>query len=306
MSITDKVSDLIGDTPHYRLQNIGEDLGSTIFLKLEAYNPGSSVKDRIAYSMIKRAEDKGHLEEDGVIVEPTSGNTGIGLAMIGTALGYDVILTMPDSMSQERRDLLQAFGAELILTAGDDGMSGAIEKAKKLVRENESYYMPDQFSNPANPAIHRETTAREILADFGSDLDYFVAGVGTGGTITGVGQVFKKESPETEITAVEPANSAVISTGEAGSHSIQGIGAGFIPEILQTDLLDRVITVTDEEAEKRTRELARKEGLLCGISSGAALAATIKLAQEVEPNSKILTIAPDYGERYLSMEFFSE
>ncbi len=306
MQIAEEISDLIGETPHYKLQKVGDKLPVEIFLKLEAYNPGSSVKDRIAYSMIKRGEENGKLEENGVIVEPTSGNTGIGLAMIGTALGYDVILTMPDSMSQERRDLLQAFGAELILTPGDDGMSGAIEKAEELANTNENYYLPDQFSNPANPAIHRETTAREILHDFGSELDYFVAGVGTGGTITGVGQVFEEESPATEIVAVEPADSAVISTGEAGSHSIQGIGAGFIPEILQTELLDRVLTVTDEEAEQATRKLAHNEGLLCGISSGAALAATLKLAREVEAGSKILAIAPDYGERYLSLDIFAE
>ncbi len=306
MNIADKISDLIGDTPHYHLQTVGEELSPDIFLKLEAYNPGSSIKDRIAYSMITRAEKTGELTEGGVIVEPTSGNTGIGLAMIGRALGYDVILTMPDSMSQERRDLLKAFGAELLLTSGDDGMSGAIEKAEELVKANENYYMPDQFSHPANPAIHRKTTAREILADFGSELDYFVAGVGTGGTITGVAQVLQKESPATDIVAVEPENSAVISTGKAGSHSIQGIGAGFIPEVLQTELLDRTITVTDEEAESCTKKLARQEGLLCGVSSGAALAATLKLAEEVEPDSKILTIAPDYGERYLSLDIFSD
>ena len=304
MSVAENIADLIGDTPHYLLQSAADDHEQDIYLKLEAYNPGSSVKDRIAFSMIRRAEREGFLAEDGVIVEPTSGNTGIGLAMIGTARGYRVILTMPDSMSQERRDLLRAFGAELILTSGDDGMPGAIDKARELVDKYDNYYMPNQFANPANPDIHRRTTAREILDDFGDDLDYFVAGVGTGGTITGVGQVLKEESPDTEIVAVEPAGSPVLSGGESGSHSIQGIGAGFIPEILERDILDRVVTVEDEEAEDATRLLAEREGLLCGVSSGAALAATFKLAAEVEPDSKILAIAPDYGERYLSLDIF--
>ncbi len=303
MKINEEISELIGNTPHYRLQHIDE-YSCEIYLKLEAYNPGSSVKDRIAFGMIREAERKGELSEDGVIVEPTSGNTGIGLAMIGAARGYKVILTMPDSMSQERRDLLRAFGADLILTEGEDGMNGAISRAEQLAEENDDYFMPDQFNNPANPGAHGETTAREILDDFGENLDYFVAGVGTGGTITGVGQVLKKESPKTEIVAVEPENSPVLSGGEAGSHGIQGIGAGFVPNIIEQDLIDTIITVQDDEAEEKTRELARREGVLAGISSGAALAAALKLAKKAPDDSTILTVAPDYGERYLSMEIF--
>ena len=307
MSIKEDVTELIGKTPHYYLKEKSENTGVDIYLKLEAFNPGSSVKDRIAFSMIERAENEGLLPPDGVIVEPTSGNTGIGLAMIGASRGYRVILTMPDSMSRERRQLLKAFGAELILTPGEDGMPGAIEKAEELVEKNDKFYMPDQFSNPANPAVHRETTAREILDDFGQDLDFFVAGVGTGGTITGVAQVMKEESPDTKIVAVEPSLSPVLSGGEViGSHSIQGIGAGFIPEILETDLIDHIITVSDREAEVGARKLARQEGLLCGISSGAAFTAAHILSGEVEPKSKILAVAPDYGERYLSASLFEE
>lgn len=310
--VTENITDLIGDTPHYKTEKFGQEFGSEIYIKLEMFNPGKSVKDRIAWNMIRRAEESGELPPDGVIVEPTSGNTGIGLAMIGAAQGYQVILTMPDSMSIERRKLLKAYGAELILTPGDNGMNGAIDTAKDLVHGNQGYFMPDQFTNPANPEAHRLTTAREILADFGQSLDYIVLGVGTGGTLTGIGQVLKEEAPGTKIIAVEPEGSPVLSGGEAGSHKIQGIGAGFIPEIMETDLIDQIIKVSNDEAYNTARELTSKEGLLVGISSGAAAAATRKLAETLEnrPPSekngqpKILTLAPDSGERYLSTELF--
>ncbi|MFW6301576.1 MAG: cysteine synthase A [Bacillota bacterium] len=310
--IAENIIDLIGNTPHYKTEKFGQEFGSDIYIKLEMFNPGKSVKDRIAWNMIRRAEESGELSPGGVIVEPTSGNTGIGLAMIGAARGYRVILTMPDTMSVERRKLLKAYGAELILTPGDSGMNGAIETARKLVHGNEGYFMPDQFTNPANPEAHRLTTAREILNDFSQTLDYIVLGVGTGGTLTGVGQVMQEESPDTKIIAVEPEGSPVLSGGEAGSHKIQGIGAGFIPEIMETELIDQIIKVSNDEAYNTARELASKEGLLVGISSGAAAAATRKLAETLEnrPPSekngqpKILTLAPDSGERYLSTELF--
>ena len=314
--IAEDITDLIGDTPHYKTEKFGQEFSSEIYIKLEMFNPGKSVKDRIAWNMIRRAEESGELPPGGVIVEPTSGNTGIGLAMIGAARGYRVILTMPDTMSIERRKLLKAYGAELILTPGSDGMNGAIETAKELVHDNEGYYLPDQFSNPANPEIHRLTTAREILNDFGQSLDYIVLGVGTGGTLTGVGKIMKEESPDTKIIAVEPEDSPVLSGGKAGSHKIQGIGAGFIPEIMETDLIDQIIKVSNDEAYNTARELASKEGLLLGISSGAAVAATRKLAETLESKlsgdqsseksgqPKILTLAPDSGERYLSTELF--
>lgn len=310
--IAEDITGLIGDTPHYKVEKFGQKLSSEIYIKLEMFNPGKSVKDRIAWNMIRRAEESGELSPGGVIVEPTSGNTGIGLALIGAARGYRVILTMPDTMSIERRKLLKAYGAELILTPGDSGMNGAMETAKELAHGNEGYYLPDQFTNPANPEAHRLTTAREILDDFGQSLDYIVLGVGTGGTLTGVGQVMKEESPDTKIIAVEPEGSPVLSGGEAGPHKIQGIGAGFIPEIMETDLIDQIIKVSNAEAYNTARELASREGLLVGISAGAAVAATRKLAETLEskPPSekndkpKILTLAPDSGERYLSTELF--
>ena len=310
--IAGDITDLIGDTPHYKTSKFGQEFGSEIYIKLEMFNPGKSVKDRIAWNMIRRAEESGELPPGGVIVEPTSGNTGIGLAMIGAARGYRVILTMPDTMSIERRKLLKAYGAELILTPGDSGMNGAIETARDLAHGNQGYFLPDQFSNPANPEIHRLTTARELLNDFGQSLDYIVLGVGTGGTLTGVGQVMREEAPGTKIIAVEPEGSPVLSGGEAGSHNIQGIGAGFIPEIMETDLIDQIIKVSNDEAYNTARELAAKEGLLVGISSGAAAAATSKLAKALDNRppskkngkTKILTLAPDSGERYLSTELF--
>lgn len=300
MAIYNNVTELIGNTPMIKVK---ED--PNILLKLERSNPGGSVKDRICYSMIKAAEESGRLKAGGTIVEPTSGNTGIGLALIGAARGYKVILTMPDTMSVERRKLLKAYGAELVLTPGAEGMKGAINKAKELVTENDNYFMPQQFENPANPEIHRKTTAREILEDTGRKIDYFVAGVGTGGTLTGVGEVLKEENPEIQVIAVEPADSAVLSGEEPGPHKIQGIGAGFIPEVLNTKIIDRVIKIGNEEAMEAARELARVHGLLVGISSGAAYAATRKLAGEVSGDKTIVAIAPDTGERYLSTELFA-
>ncbi|MGM0419993.1 MAG: cysteine synthase A [Bacillota bacterium] len=300
------ITGLIGDTPHFQLTRFANNSNNEIYIKLEMNNPGKSVKDRIAWNMIRRAEENGSLSSGGTIVEPTSGNTGIGLAMLGAARGYQVILTMPDTMSSERRMLLKAFGAELVLTPGNTGMNGAIDKAKELVNNNTGYYMPNQFNNPANPEIHRLTTAPEIFADFGQNLDYIVLGVGTGGTITGVGKFFKDKSPMTKIIAVEPADSPVISGGKPGSHKIQGIGAGFIPDILNTEIIDEVITISNSEAYEAARELARSEGLLVGISSGAAAAAVRKLAERVGPGQKILTLAPDSGERYLTTKLFDK
>lgn len=304
MSKFNDITELIGNTPHFQLTRFAEDTNNEIYIKLEMNNPGRSVKDRIAWNMIRRAEENGRLTSGRTIVEPTSGNTGIGLAMLGAARGYQVILTMPDTMSKERRMLLKAFGAELILTPGNNGMNGAIDKAKELAENNGDFYMPNQFDNPANPEIHRLTTAREIFVDFGRELDYVVLGVGTGGTITGVGRFFKDKSPQTKIIAVEPADSPVISGGKPGSHKIQGIGAGFIPEILATEVIDEVITVADDAAHEAARELAEKEGLLVGISAGAAAAAVRKLGERVGPGQKILTLAPDSGERYLTTELF--
>ena len=305
MDIYENASELIGNTPLIKLNSVVDEDTPEILVKLEMFNPGSSVKDRIAYHMVKKAEIRGKLKPGGTIIEPTSGNTGIGLALMGAARGYKVILTMPESMSEERRKLLKALGAELILTPGEQGMNGAIEKATKL-SEEKGYYMPQQFKNPANPEIHRRTTAREILKETEGKIDYFVAGVGTGGTITGVGEVLKEENPDVKIIAVEPKESAVLSGNKAGPHSIQGIGAGFVPEILETDLLDDVITITDEEAREMARQMARKEGLLVGISSGAAAAASLKVAKNCPEDSRIVTISPDGGERYLTTELYED
>ncbi|MFW6238272.1 MAG: cysteine synthase A [Bacillota bacterium] len=306
MSVYDNVTELIGDTPLVRIKKLIPGGGADILVKLESFNPGGSVKDRIGYSMIREAEESGELPPEGTIVEPTSGNTGIGLAFIGAARGYRVVLTMPDTMSVERRNLLKALGAELMLTPGEDGMTGAIEKAKALAAENENYFMPQQFNNQANPKIHRETTAREILKDIEGTVDYFVAGVGTGGTLTGVGEVLKKEFPTLKVVAVEPKDSAVLSGKKAGSHKIQGIGAGFIPNVLNTDIIDEIITISNQKAIEVSRRLAAEEGIFAGISSGAALAASIKVAKKADPDKTIVTIAPDTGERYLSTELFAE
>jgi cysteine synthase A len=255
--------------------------------------------------MVETAEEEGRLEPGGTIVEPTSGNTGIGLALVGAAKGYDVILTMPETMSVERRKLLSALGAELELTPGEDGMPGAIEKAEELVAQNEDYFMPQQFKNGANPEVHRQTTAQEILDDTDKDLDAFVAGVGTGGTITGVGETLKSELDEVEVIAVEPADSPVLTGGEPGPHQIQGIGAGFVPEVLNTDIFDDVLTIGNEEAKEMTRKLAVDEGLFVGVSSGAAAAAAIKVAKRLGAGKRVVTILPDTGERYLSTDLFT-
>lgn len=306
MTIYNNICELVGDTPILKLQKLTNDTDPTILVKLEFFNPGGSVKDRIGCNMIKKAEQQGKLKPGGTIVEPTSGNTGIGLSLIGAARDYEVILTMPDTMSAERRNLLQAFGARLVLTPGENGMKGAIEKAKELVEENENYFMPQQFANPANPDIHRKTTAREIINNTDGKIDYFVAGVGTGGTLTGVGEVLKENNSEVKIIAVEPTYSAVLSGETPGSHKIQGIGAGFIPDTLNTDIIDKIIQINNEEAMETTRKLARQEGVLAGISSGAAIAASLKLAKEITKDKTIVTIAPDTGERYLSTDLFKK
>lgn len=304
MKKVSNIAQLVGDTSIVKLNRIIDENGADIYLKLESFNPGGSVKDRIALNMIETAEEEGKLESGGTIIEPTSGNTGIGLALIGAAKGYNVILTMPDSMSKERRKLLSAYGAEIVLTPGSEGMPGAIEKAEELVADNDSYFMPQQFANPANPQIHRETTAQEILEAMGGNLDAFVAGVGTGGTITGVGEVLKEELDSVKVIAVEPIDSPVINGGEPGPHKIQGIGAGFIPDVLNVELLDKTVQISNDEAMETARQLAAEEGILAGISSGAAVAAAIRIAKELGSDKQVLTIAPDTGERYLSMSLF--
>ena len=296
--------ELIGNTPVVELQHIVPPGCARIVAKLESLNPGGSVKDRIALGMIEAAEASGDLKPGGTIVEPTSGNTGIGLALVAAAKGYRLVLTMPDTMSSERRVMLKAFGAELVLTPDSRGMHAAVRRAEELRDSNPGYFMPQQFANPANPETHRKHTAREILEQC-PELDAFVAGVGTGGTITGVGQVLKRERPAVEIVAVEPDASAVLSGGEPGFHAIQGIGAGFVPEVLDRRLVDRVITITDEEAERCTRELASREGILVGISSGANCAAALRVAAELGPDRTVLTVFPDTGQRYLTTPMFS-
>lgn len=295
------VSDLIGKTPLLKLRKIVKAGQADIFAKIEYFNPGGSVKDRICLAMVEAAEKKGLLNPGGVIVEPTSGNTGIGLAMIGAARGYKVILTMPETMSLERIYTLKSYGAEVILTPGIEGMRGAIKKAEEVVRKNQAF-MPQQFDNPANPEVHRQTTAVEILQAVGEDIDALVVGVGTGGTITGVGEVLKSKNPKIQVVAVEPASSPVLSGGQPGPHKIQGIGAGFIPKILNQKIIDRVITVRDDEAFALASRLAQEEGLFVGISSGAAAFAALKIADELGAGKKIVTIFPDTGGRYFSME----
>jgi cysteine synthase A len=301
------VSEAIGNTPLVRLNNLTADAAGEVLVKLECCNPLSSVKDRIGASMIKKAEEKGSIGPDTVIVEPTSGNTGIALAFVCAAKGYRLVLTMPDTMSEERRDLLRVLGAELVLTPGDDGMPGAVEKAEELVEETENAFMPQQFRNPANPQIHRETTAEEIWRDTDGNVDILVAGVGTGGTITGVGQVLKERNPDVQVIAVEPTGSPILSGGEAGSHKIQGIGAGFVPDILRTDLIDEVFQVSDEDAGKMARRVASEEGILGGISAGGNVHAAIEVAEREENAGKtIVTFICDTGERYLTTWLFEE
>lgn len=304
MKVVNNISELIGETPMVKLNRVVDHKSAEVFVKLEYFNPGSSVKDRIALNMIERAEEEGKLNEDSVIVEPTSGNTGIGLAMVGASKGYKVILVMPDTMSMERRSLLKAFGAELILTPGEKGMKGAIEKANELVKENENYFMPQQFENPHNPTKHLETTGVEILEQLGGSFDVFVAGVGTGGTITGVGKVLREKLNSVKIVAVEPDKSPVLSGGSPSPHKIQGIGAGFIPDILDLKVIDEIERVKDEDAIAMTKKLAREEGLLLGVSSGAAIFVAVKIAKELGKGKKVVVVAPDNGERYLSTGIF--
>ena len=301
MKINTDIGHTIGRTPLVQLKNIGKGLGSRILAKLEFFNPLGSVKDRIGRGMIEAAEVEGKLRPDGVIIEPTSGNTGIALAMIAASRGYRLILTMPETMSMERRKLLTRLGAELVLTPGSEGMKGAINRAKELVATTPQAFMPDQFSNPANPAIHRETTALEIWNDTDGEVDILVSGVGTGGTITGVAEVIKAKKPSFKAIAVEPSESPVLSGGEPGPHRIQGIGAGFVPAVLRVDLIDEIIQVNADLAEEMAARLAREEGILAGISSGAATWAALQAAKREESKGKtIVTVLPSTGERYIS------
>ncbi|MCQ1529723.1 cysteine synthase A [Lutispora saccharofermentans] len=305
--IAKSLTDLIGNTPLLELVNYGKanGLDATLLAKLEYFNPGGSVKDRIGYAMIKDAEERGLINSDTVIIEPTSGNTGVGLALTAAARGYRLILTMPETFSIERRKLLAALGAELVLTPGPDGMPGAIKKAEELVSEIKNSFMPQQFNNPANPEYHRKTTAEEIWKDTDGKVDIFVAGVGTGGTITGVGEVLKQRNPAIKIIAVEPDDSPVLSGGQKGPHKIQGIGAGFVPEVLNLSIIDEIFRVENESAFEASRKLAQSEGLLAGISSGAALYAASEVSKRPENKGKtIVVLLPDTGERYLSTELF--
>jgi cysteine synthase len=297
-----QITELIGRTPLVRLNQLSPEGGATIYAKVESFNPGGSVKDRICLNMINEAERQGKLKPGGTIVEPTSGNTGIGLALIAAVRGYKLILVMPESMSMERASLLSSYGAQLVLTAAWEGMKGSIKEAESIVAQNPSYFMPDQFSNPANPAMHRQTTALEIWEALDGQIDAFVAAVGTGGTITGCGEVFKQRKAHIRIVAVEPSGSPVLSGGDPGPHKIQGIGAGFVPKVLNRSLLDGVVTVTDDQAYQTAKLLAKREGLLVGISSGANVFAAQKVAQEVGAGKNVVTILCDTGERYISIE----
>ncbi|MEK3806576.1 MULTISPECIES: cysteine synthase A [Metabacillus] len=301
--VANSIHELVGETPIVKLNRIVDENSADVYLKLEFMNPGSSVKDRIALAMIEAAEEKGLLKEGDTIIEPTSGNTGIGLAMVAAAKGIKAILVMPETMSMERRNLLRAYGAELVLTPGPEGMGGAIRKAEELAKEH-GYFMPQQFKNEANPEVHRRTTGPEIVSQMGGQLDAFIAGIGTGGTITGAGEVLKEAYPDIKIYAVEPADSPVLSGGKPGPHKIQGIGAGFVPDILKTDIYDGVIQVKNEEAFEVARKAAREEGLLGGISSGAAIKAALQVAKELGKGKKVLAIIPSNGERYLSTPLY--
>jgi cysteine synthase A len=307
MSIADDVTQLIGNTPLVRLNRVTDGVGADVVAKLESFNPAASVKDRLGVALIDAAEEAGLIKEDTIILEPTSGNTGIALAQVAAARGYRLVLTMPETMSIERRKLLLAYGAELILTPGPDGMPGAIAKAEELAKTDQRYFVPQQFENPANPAIHRKTTAEEIWRDTDGKIDIFVSGVGTGGTITGVAQVIKERKPSVQFIAVEPAASPVLSGGQKGPHPIQGIGAGFVPPVLDLDLVDEIITVGNDDAMNLSRRLAREEGLLVGISSGAAAVAALQVARRPENAGKlVVVILPDFGERYLSTSLFAD
>jgi cysteine synthase A len=303
--IANDITELVGNTPLVKLNKLTKGVEAEIVGKLEFFNPTGSVKDRIGVSMITEAEKKGLLKKDSVVVEPTSGNTGISLAFVCAVKGYRLVLTMPDTMSIERRKILEAFGAEIVLTPGSEGMKGAVKKAEEIVKKNCKAFMPQQFNNPANPEIHRETTALEIWEDTDGKVDILVSGVGTGGTITGVAEVIKKRKPSFKAIAVEPANSPVLSGGEPGPHKIQGIGAGFVPGVLNRDIIDEIIKVTNEEAMICARRLAKEEGIFAGISSGAAVWAAIEVAKRKENKGKlIVVILPDLGDRYLSTELF--
>lgn len=304
MNIYDNITSAIGSTPLVRINKLGNS-DAVILAKLESFNPGGSIKDRIALAMIEDAEEKGQINPETQIVEPTSGNTGIGLALVCAAKGYKLTLTMPESMSVERRRLLEVLGADIVLTGAELGMKGAIQKAEEIKESNPNVFIAQQFNNPANPEIHRETTAQEIWDDSGGNVDIFVAGVGTGGTITGCGETLKQKNPQLKTVAVEPANSAVLSGQSPGSHKIQGIGAGFIPDVLKVEMIDEIFTVENEQAMETARLLAAKEGILCGISSGAAMYAAVEISKRKENSGKtIVVVLPDTGERYISTEMY--
>jgi cysteine synthase A len=304
--IVNSITDLIGNTPIVKLNRVVPEDAADVYVKLEFFNPAGSIKDRIALAMIERAEKEGKLTAGGTIVEPTSGNTGVGLAMVAAAKGYHLVITMPETMSVERRKLMQGYGAELILTPGADGMKGSIAKAEELVKEK-GYFMPMQFENPANPAIHEATTGAEIIDAFGKDNlpDAFVAGVGTGGTLTGIGHALKKANPATKVYALEPAESPLLKEGHGGKHKIQGISAGFIPKVLDKDVYDGIVEVSSDNAIATAREVAHKEGILVGISAGANIKGAIELAKKLGKGKKVITVSPDGGDRYLSTDLFN-